>query len=66
MSYQDVAARVRPDVLIEDDCESIGRTREVACADVPLAVRSSIKAAGVREFEGLNQLPDKLPQLLQA
>lgn len=58
--YQDVAERVLPDVLIEDDCESIGGAIEMTYPHIRPAVQASITSIVVREFEGIDHLPDDL------
>lgn len=56
-SYGDVVVRVLPDVLIEDDCESIGAA-EISYAQIPAGVRAGIRSVVVREFEGIDHLPE--------
>ena len=62
-SYADVAARVRPDILIEDDCESIGGEVEMTAPHLPADLRMQIRAITVPEFGGIDHLPDNLPEL---
>ncbi len=64
-NYQDVAARVRPDVLIEDDCESIGGAIEMTYPHLTPALQASITSIVVKEFEGIDHLPDDLAALKQ-
>ncbi len=59
--YVDVAGRVRPDVLIEDDCFSIGWD-EVTTPK--LKADWGIKGIVVPEFGGLAHLPDDHGDLL--
>lgn len=61
-SYGDVAGREAPDVLIEDDCESIG-AGQITYPQIPSAVRAQIKSIVVPEFGGIDHLPDD-PQAL--
>ena len=61
-SYGDVAGREAPDVLIEDDCESIG-PGQITYPQIPSAVRARIKSIIIPEFGGLDHLPDN-PQAL--
>jgi hypothetical protein len=61
-TYGDIAGREAPDVLIEDDCESIG-TDQVTYPQIPSAVRTHIKSIIVPEFGGIDHLPDD-PQAL--
>jgi gas vesicle protein len=57
--YKDVAERVVPDVLIEDDCESIGGEKEMTITHVKPEMKKKIKSIKLREFEGIDNLPDK-------
>ena len=57
-SYGDVVERIIPDVLIEYDCESIGGTREMTIYQVAPTLRKKIKSIVVKEFEGIDSLPD--------
>lgn len=61
-SYGDVVARERPDVLIEDDCESIGVT-ELAYGQISEDVRRRVRSIVVPEFGGFSHLPDSLEAL---
>ena len=62
-SYQDMAERVLPDVLIEDDCESIGGEQEMIFPHLRPAIQERIISIIVNEFEGINYLPDDLVAL---
>lgn len=53
-SYGDVAAREAPDVLIEDDCESIGPA-QITYPQIPPAARARIRSVIVPEFAGIDQ-----------
>ena len=59
--YVDVVARVLPDVLIEDDCESIGWDEVIT---PKLRAEWGIKGIVVPEFGGLAHLPDDHQELL--
>ena len=61
-TYGDVAVRAAPDVLIEDDCESIGAA-ELTYPQIPPAQRARIKSIVVPEFGGMDHLPDDLEAL---
>ena len=63
-SYGDVAGREVPDVLIEDDCESIGAD-QITYPQIPPDVSVRIKSIVIPEFGGLDHLPDD-PQALLA
>jgi hypothetical protein len=62
-SYGDVVVREMPDLLIEDDCESIGAA-EVTSPQIPPETRAHIKSIIVPEFGGIDDLPDALPALI--
>ena len=61
--YKDVAERVVPDVLIEDDCESIGGTPEMTYPHIKEQLKSRIKSIPVKEFGGIDHLPDSIKDL---
>lgn len=61
--YKDVTERLLPDVLIEDDCESIGGKEEMTYPYIKLELRRRIKAITVREFGGIDHLLDELSKL---
>lgn len=63
-SYADVAARVMPDVLIEDDCESIGGEIEMTYPHIKEDIKAKIKSIVVKEFGGIDHLPDNINNLL--
>lgn len=62
--YSDVVKKIRPlpDILIEDDCESIGKG-EITYFSLPQDVKSKIKSIIVKEFGGIDHLPDKISDL---
>lgn len=62
--YKDVAEKIMPDVLIEDDCESIGGKDEMTITHVKHKVKKKIKSIIVKEFSGIDHLPDKISALL--
>jgi hypothetical protein len=57
-SYADVARRALPDVLVEDDCESIGGEVEMTYPHLRPEEQARITGIVVREFEGIDHLPD--------
>jgi hypothetical protein len=63
-AYADVARRAMADVLIEDDCESIGGEAEMTYPHLPPEDRARITGIVVREFEGIDHLPDDLEDLV--
>jgi hypothetical protein len=58
--YSDVAEKIMPDILIEDDCESIGGTKEMTYPHISEEVRRRITHVLVREFQGIDHLPDDI------
>jgi len=61
-NYGDVAFRAKPDLLIEDDCESIG-PGEITYFQVPPNLRRRVRLILVPEFGGIDHLPDSLKSL---
>lgn len=59
-TYQDVAARLLPDLIIEDDCASIGGEAEMTYPHLPLEIKAHIRSVVVPEFGGIDHLPDCL------
>lgn len=62
-SYADVANRVKPDVLIEDDCESIGGAKEMTIREVEQKMKLRMRSIVVKEFGGIDHLPGQLSRL---
>ncbi len=63
--YQHAAERAAPDVIVEDDCESIGGEAEMTYPHLPPHLKALIKSVIVPEFGGLDHLPDDLAELLK-
>ena len=61
--YKDVAEKLMPDILVEDDCESIGGEIEMTYPHIREDLKNKIKAVIVKEFGGIDYLPDNLDQL---
>lgn len=64
-SYADVAAKYLPDVLVEDDCESIGGEPEMTFPHLPFEARAKIRSIVVKEFAGLEDLPEDVRELVR-
>ncbi len=64
-NYSDVAERIMPDIIIEDDCESIGGEVEMTYPQIRPKLKGHIKSIVVKEFEGIDHLPDNVNSLLQ-
>lgn len=62
-TYKDIAEAVLPDVLVEDDCASIGGAEQMTITNVEPIIKKRIKSVVVREFGGIDLLPDKIGSL---
>lgn len=62
-SYRDIAERIIPNVLIEDDCESIGGEKEMTITFIRPEIKKMIKSIVVKEFGGIDHLPDNTKDL---
>ncbi len=62
-SYGDLAATELPDILIEDNCESIG-DGQITHPQIRSDLRVRVKSIIVPEFGGIDHLPDGLRELL--
>ncbi|MHA2169893.1 MAG: hypothetical protein ACXAB7_08375 [Candidatus Kariarchaeaceae archaeon] len=58
--YKDIAEKLEPDVLIEDDCESIGGKSEMTYTNIGEEFKRRIKLIKVAEFQGIDHLPDDI------
>ena len=58
--YADVARRALPDVLIEDECESLGGEVEMTYPHLRADAQARVTGIVVREFEEIDHLPDLL------
>lgn len=54
--YSQIVERVRPDILIEDDCRSIGGQREWCITNVKEEFKSNIQSIIVPEFGGIDSI----------
>ncbi|VVB60937.1 Uncharacterised protein [uncultured archaeon] len=61
--YKDVAERTIPDILVEDDCESIGGEKEMTYPHIKPEIKVKIKSIVVKEFSGIDNLPDNISEL---
>ena len=60
----DIAGREAPDVLIKDNCESIGGD-QITYPQIAPALRACIKSIIIPEFGGIDHLPDDPQALLR-
>jgi hypothetical protein len=65
--YKDVVERIRPlpDVIVEDDCESIGGKVEMVYPNLRQELKSKIKSIVATEFGGIDYLPDQISELMK-
>lgn len=62
--YKDVAERLMPDILVEDDCESIGGEVEMTYPHIKEDLKPKIKPIVVKEFGGIDHLPNDISKLM--
>lgn len=62
-TYGQVVERVGGDIVIEDDCESIGGEVEMTYPQIREPLKSKIKSIVVKEFEGIDHLPERIVKL---
>ena len=65
-TYADVAERIMPDIIIEDDCESIGGEKEMTYPHIKPGLKSKVMSIVVKEFQGIDHLPDNPAKLSPA
>jgi hypothetical protein len=63
-AYKDVAERVLPDILVEDDCESIGGEVEMTYPHIRPDIKARIKSVVIPEAGGIDHLPDDVAALM--
>ena len=61
--YHEVAERLIPDILIEDDCESIGGEKEMTYTFINPELKKKIISISIKEFGGIDHLSDNLEDL---
>jgi hypothetical protein len=62
-NYAELAVKIMPDVLIEDDCESIGGEAEMTYTHIDPSLKPRVRHLVVKEFEGIDRLPDNISLL---
>lgn len=62
--YKDVAEKLMPNILIEDDCESIGGEKEMTYPNMNPEAKAKIHSIVVKEFRGIDYLPDDVSKLM--
>jgi hypothetical protein len=63
--YKDVAEKVMPDIIVEDDCESIGGEGEMTYPGIRAELKSKIESIVVKESGGIDHLPDSTAELMR-
>lgn len=61
--YNEIVELIQPDILIEDDCKSIGGGWQMCITYVNPKIKSKIKSIVVKEFKGIDHLPLSLREL---
>jgi len=63
LKYRDIIESVQPDILIEDDCRSIGGNWQMCVTHVAPQIKNSIKSIIVKEFKGIDHLSSSVQNL---
>jgi hypothetical protein len=65
--YKDVVERIRPlpNVIVEDDCESIGGKVEMVYPNLKRELKNKINSIIVKEFGGTDCVPDEISELMK-
>mgnify|MGYP001016921761 CR=1 FL=1 len=63
VKYSYIIEMVKPDILIEDDCRSIGGKWQMCITYVKPEVKAKIKSIVVKEFKGIDHLPRLISDL---
>ena len=61
--YKDLAERELLDIIVEDDCESIGGEAEMTYPGIKPVLKVRMKSIIVKEFGGIDYLPVDLSSL---
>jgi hypothetical protein len=62
--YKNIVEALKPNILIEDNCRSIGGSWQMSITHVEKKIRENIKSIIVEEFKGIDNLPDNLNDLM--
>lgn len=54
--YSKIVEQIKPDVLIEDDCKSIGGLKECCITHVKKEIKQNIQSIIVPEFTGIDRI----------
>lgn len=61
--YHEIVELVMPNILIEDDCKSIGGQSQMCIAYVAPSIKNKIKSIAVKEFGGIDHLPNSISDM---
>lgn len=61
--YSRLVEEIKPNILIEDDCRSIGGSWQMCITYVQPEIKNIIKSVVVKEFKGIDHLPHELGEL---
>ena len=64
LKYIDLIESIKPDILIEDDCESIGGEKEMIITHISSNLKNKIISVVVKEFEGIDHLSDNIDEIM--
>ncbi len=62
--YEHIVERIIPNILVEDDCESIGGNKEMVYPHLKPEVLIRIKSIVVKEFGRIDYLPNEISDLM--
>lgn len=62
--YKDVVEEANPNILIEDNCRSIGGSFQMCISSVDPIMKEKIKSVPVEEYKGIDHLPQSYADLL--
>ncbi|MFD1178104.1 hypothetical protein ACFQ3W_17585 [Paenibacillus puldeungensis] len=63
--YKDIIERIQPNVLIEDNCKSIGGAWQMCITKVAPQIKEKIVSIVVGEFKGIEDLPRNISAFTQ-
>lgn len=63
--YKDIIEQVCPDILIEDNCRSIGGAWQMCITNVSPVIKEHINSVVVEEFRGIDILPENISKLIK-
>lgn len=61
--YARIVEEIKPDIFIEDDCESIWGEEDMTITYVSPEIKKKINSFAVKEFGGIDFLPDNLSEI---